>query len=100
MAGVRVPVTERTRNAAICSRVTVTLGQNMRVVGPLPGKAGDTVTVPSGMLAVNNVVVNSTTSISATLTANSTVVAGPQSLVVTSGGQNLTLPLAIKVGTY
>jgi hypothetical protein len=61
---------------------------------------GDTVTVPSGMLAVSNVVVHSTTSITATLTANSNVVAGPQALVVTSGGQNLTLPLAIKVGTY
>ncbi len=63
-------------------------------------QTGDTVTVPSGMLAVSNVVVHSTTSITATLTANSNVVAGPQALVVTSGGQNLTLPLAIKVGTY
>jgi hypothetical protein len=44
---------------------------------------GETVTVPSAMLAVSNVVVNS---------------AGPQALVVTTGGQNLTLPLAIKVG--
>jgi hypothetical protein len=61
---------------------------------------GDTVTVPSGMLAVSNVMVHSTTSITATLTADSNVVAGPQALVVTSGGQNLTLPLAIKVGTY
>jgi hypothetical protein len=58
------------------------------------------VTVPSGMLAVSNVVVNSSTSISAMLTANANVVAGPQALVVTSGGQSLTLPLAIKVGTY
>ncbi|MGA3026363.1 MAG: hypothetical protein ABSF98_16485 [Bryobacteraceae bacterium] len=63
-------------------------------------QAGDTVTVPSGMLTVSNVVVNSATSISATLTVNSTAVAGPQALVVSSGGQNLTLPLAIKVGTY
>ncbi len=63
-------------------------------------QAGDTVTVPSGMLAVSSVVVNSATSITATLTANANVVAGPQALVVTSGGQNLTLPLAIKVGTY
>jgi hypothetical protein len=61
---------------------------------------GDTVTVPSGMLAVSDVIVNSATSISVTLTANATVVAGPQALVVTTGGQNLTLPLAIKVGTY
>ena len=58
---------------------------------------GDTVTVPSGMLAVSNVMVNSATSISATLTANANVVAGPQALVVTTGGQNLTLPLAIAV---
>jgi hypothetical protein len=63
-------------------------------------QTGDMVTVPSGMLVVSDVVVNSATSISATLTANANVVAGPQSLVVTSGGQNLTLPLAIKVGTY
>jgi hypothetical protein len=61
---------------------------------------GDTVTIPSGMLTVSNVIVNSATSISAKLTANSNVVAGPQALIVTSGGQNLTLPLAIKVGTY
>jgi hypothetical protein len=51
------------------------------------------------MLTVSNVVVNSATSITATLTMNSAT-AGPQALVVTSGGQNLTLPLAIKVGTY
>jgi hypothetical protein len=44
--------------------------------------------------------VNSVTSITATLTANASVVAGPQALVVTTGGQNITLPLAIKVGTY
>jgi hypothetical protein len=46
------------------------------------------------------VVVNSATSITATLTVNASAVAGPQALVVTSGGQNLALPLAIKVGTY
>jgi hypothetical protein len=63
-------------------------------------QTGDTVSVPSGMLAVTNVAVNSATSITATLTANSNVVAGPQALVVTSGGQNLTLPMAIQVGTY
>jgi hypothetical protein len=61
---------------------------------------GDTVSVPSGMLDVSNVVVNSATSISATLTVNGTAVAGPQALVVTTEGQNLTLPLAIRVGTY
>jgi hypothetical protein len=60
----------------------------------------DTVTVPSGMLTVSNVTVNSATSISATLTTNPTTSAGPQSLVVTTGGVRLTLPLAIKVGTY
>jgi Na+-translocating ferredoxin:NAD+ oxidoreductase RnfC subunit len=52
------------------------------------------------MLAVSNVVVNSPTSISATLTVNSNAVAGPQALVVATGGQTLTLPLAIRVGTY
>jgi hypothetical protein len=52
------------------------------------------------MLTVSNVVVNSATSITATLTVNGAAVAGPQALVVTSGGQNLTLPLAIKVGIY
>ena len=52
------------------------------------------------MLAVSNVVVNSATSISATLTANGNLVAGPQALVVTTGGENLTLPLTIKMGTY
>jgi hypothetical protein len=45
-------------------------------------------------------VVNSATSITVTLTVNGTAVAGPQALVVSSGGQNLTLPLAVKVGTY
>ncbi len=63
-------------------------------------QAGDTVTIPSGWLAVSNLVVNSATSISATLTANANVAPGPQALVVTTGGQNLTLPLAIQVGTY
>jgi uncharacterized repeat protein (TIGR01451 family) len=63
-------------------------------------QTGETVTVPSGMLDVSSVMVNSATSISATLTVNSNAVAGPQALVVTSGEQNLTLPLAIKVGTY
>jgi hypothetical protein len=63
-------------------------------------QSGDTVTVPSGMLTVSDVAVNSTTSIAATLTVNGNAVAGPQALVVTSGGQNLALPLAIQVGTY
>ncbi len=88
-------VAPNTMAATVGSQITVTItGVNTTF---LPG---DTVTVPSGMLAVSNVVVNSATSITATLTANSTVAAGPQALVVTSGGQNLTLPLAIKVGTY
>jgi hypothetical protein len=52
------------------------------------------------MLAVSDIVVNSATSISATLTVNGNAMAGPQALVVTTGGQNITLPLAIKVGTY
>ncbi len=81
--------------ATVGAQITVTItGINTSF------QSGDTVTVPSGMLAVSNVVVNSATSITLTLTANPTVVAGPQALVVTSGGQNLTLPLAIKVGTY
>jgi Beta-propeller repeat/S-layer homology domain len=63
-------------------------------------QSGDTVSVPSGMLGVSNVVVNSARSITATLTVNGNAVAGPQALVVTSGGQNLTWPLAVKVGTY
>jgi hypothetical protein len=63
-------------------------------------QTGATVTVPSGMLDVSNVVVNSATSITATLTVNGHTVAGPQAVVVTNGDQNLTLPLAIKVGTY
>jgi S-layer homology domain len=61
---------------------------------------GDTVAVPSGMLTVSNVVVNSVTSMTVTLTVNGNAVAGPQALVVDTGGQDLTLPLAIKVGTY
>jgi hypothetical protein len=63
-------------------------------------QSGDTVSVPSGMLDVSNVVVNSVTSISVTLTANGSTVGGPQALVVTTGSQTLTLPLAIKVGSY
>jgi transcription elongation factor len=81
--------------ASTGSQVTVTItGANTNF------QTGDTVTVPSGMLTVSNVVVNSATSITATLTVNSTAVAGPQALVVATGGQNLTLPLAIQVGTY
>jgi hypothetical protein len=81
--------------ATVGSRITVTItGVNTSF------QSGNTVTVPSGMLTVSNVVVNSATSITATLTVNGAAVAGPQALVVTSGGQNLTLPLAIKVGIY
>ncbi len=88
-------VAPNTMAATVGAQITVTItGVNTSF------QTGDTVTVPSGMLAVSNVVVNSATSITATLTANSTVAAGPQALVVTSSGQNLTLPLAIKVGTY
>ncbi len=88
-------VSPNTMASTIGTQITVTItGVNTSF------QTGDMVTVPSGMLAVSNVMVNSATSISATLTANSNVVAGPQALVVTSGGQNLTLPLAIKVGTY
>jgi hypothetical protein len=77
------------------SQITVTItGVNTNF------QNGDTVTVPSGMLTVSDVVVNSATSISATLTVNANAVAGPQALVVTTGGQNITLPMAIKVGTY
>jgi hypothetical protein len=77
------------------SQITVTItGANTNF------QSGDTVTVPSGMLAVSNVAVNSATSISAALTVNANAVAGPQALVVTTGGQNITLPLAIQVGTY
>jgi hypothetical protein len=77
------------------SQITVTItGANTNF------QSGDTVTVPSGMLAVSNIVVNSATSISATLTVNANAAAGPQALVVTTGGQNITLPLAIQVGAY
>jgi len=77
------------------SQITVTItGVNTNF------QSGDTVSVPSGMLAVSNVVANSATSISATLTVNANAVAGPQALVVTTGGQNITLPLAVKVGSY
>jgi hypothetical protein len=85
------------------NRMAATAGTQIRVTITAVNtnfQSGDAVTVPSGMLAVSNVTVNSATTISATLTANATVVAGPQALVVTTGGQNLTLPLAIKVGTY
>ncbi len=88
-------VTPNTMAATVGTQVTVTItGANTSF------QAGDTVTVPSGMLTVSNVTVNSATSITATLTANANVVAGPQALVVTSGGVNLTLPLAIQVGSY
>jgi hypothetical protein len=77
------------------SQITVTItGTNTNF------QTGDTVSVPNGMLAVNNIVVNSATSISATLTVNANAVAGPPALVVTKGGQNITLPLAAKVGIY
>ncbi len=88
-------VTPNAMAAAVATQITVTItGVNTNF------QAGDTVVVPSGMLAVSNVVVKSATSITATLTANESVVPGPQALVVTTGGQNLTLPLAIKVSTY
>jgi hypothetical protein len=88
-------VSPDTMAATVGTQITVTItGVNTNF------QTGDTVAVPSGMLTVSDVVVNSATSISATLTASANVVAGPQALVVTSGGQNLTLPLAIKVGTY
>jgi hypothetical protein len=77
------------------SQITVTItGANTNF------QSGDTVTVPSGMLTVSNIVVNSATSISATLRVNANAVAGPQAMVVTTGGQNITLPLAIKAGSY
>jgi len=46
--------------------------------------------------------VQSPTLITATLTANSGAVAGPQAVVVNTGGYSvtLTLPLSVKVGTY
>src|SRR5208283_3697831 len=88
-------VSPNTMAATAGAQITVTItGVNTNF------QTGDTVTVPSGWLTVSNVVVNSATSISATLTANANVAAGPQALVVTTGGQNLTLPLSIKVGTY
>jgi hypothetical protein len=88
-------VTPNAVAAASGSHITVTItGANTSF------QSGDTVTVPSGMLAVSNVVVNAATSISAMLTVSSTAVAGPQALVVTTGGQNLTMPLAIKIGAY
>jgi hypothetical protein len=88
-------VTPNTVSQTAGSQITVTItGANTNF------QSSDTVTVPSGMLAVSNVVVNSATSMSATLTVNPNAVAGPQALVVTTGGQSLTLPLAIKVGTY
>jgi hypothetical protein len=88
-------VTPNTMAMAVGTKITAAItGVNTSF------QAGDTVTVPSGMLAVSNVTVNSATSILATLTVNSAVMAGPQALVVTTGGQNLTLPLAITVGMY
>ena len=88
-------VSPNTMDATVGVQITVTItGTNTNF------RTGDTLTVPSGMLAVSSVTVNSTTSITATLTANANVAAGPQALVVTSGGVNLTLPLAIQVGTY
>ncbi len=88
-------VSPNTMASTLGSHITVTItGANTNF------QAGNTVTVPSGMLTVSNVIVNSATSITATLTTNATTVAAPQSLVVTTGGQNLTLPLSIKVGTY
>jgi hypothetical protein len=84
-----------TVSQTVGSQITVTItGSNTNF------QSGDPVTVPSGMLSVSNVAVNSATSITATLTVNSNAQAGPQSLVVTTGAQNITLPLAIKVGTY
>jgi sugar lactone lactonase YvrE len=88
-------VTPNAVAATVGSQITVTVtGANTDF------QTGDTVTVPSRMLRVSNVAVNSATSINATLTVDPIAVAGPQALVVTTGGQNLTLPLAIKVGTY
>jgi len=88
-------VTPNTVSQTAGSQITVTItGANTNF------QSGDAVTVPSGMLTVSNVVMNSATSISATLTVNANAVAGPQALVVTTGGQNITLPLAVRVGTY
>jgi hypothetical protein len=99
IAGLTAPqvtgVSPNTMASTVGAQITVTItGANTNF------QSGDTVTVPSGMLAVGNVNVNSANSITATLSANTNVASGPQALVVTSGGQNLTLPLAIKVGTY
>jgi hypothetical protein len=88
-------VLPNTMASVLGSQITVTIIAVNKNFQP-----GDAVTVPSSMLTVSNVVVNSPTSISATLTTNATTSDGPQSLVVTTGGRNLTLPLAIKVGTY
>jgi hypothetical protein len=85
-------VTPNTVAATVGSQITVTITGTSTSF-----QNGDTVAVPSGMLTVSNVVVNSATSISATLTANSNAVVGPEALVVTTGGQNLTLPLAISI---
>jgi S-layer homology domain len=88
-------VIPNTMDATLGTQITVTItGVNTNF------QTGDTVTVPSEMLDVNSVIVNSATSITATLTTNAITVPAPQSLVVTTSGQNLTLPLAIKVGTY
>jgi Pro-kumamolisin, activation domain/S-layer homology domain len=88
-------VSSTNMSAAPGSQITVTItGVNTNF------HSGDTLTVPSGMLDVSSISVNSPTSITAMLTTNGTTIAAPQSLVVTSGGQNLTLPLSIHVGTY
>src|SRR5581483_7553168 len=72
---------------------TVPLAQGSHLTVTITGantnfKNGDTVSIPSGMLTVSNVVVHSATSISATLTTNATTVAGPQTVIVTTGGPN------------
>jgi hypothetical protein len=72
-------VSPNTMAVTVGTQITVTItGVNTNF------QTGDTVTVPSGMLAVSDVVVNSATSVTATLTANANVVAGPQALVVTT----------------
>jgi hypothetical protein len=88
-------VTPNTVPQTAGSQITVTIAS-----ANTSFQTGDTVTIPSGMLTVSNIVVNSATSISAMLTVNANAVAGPQALVVTTGGQNITLPLAIKAGSY
>ncbi len=61
-------VSPNTMASTLGTQITVTItGVNTNF------QTGDTVTVPSGMLDVSNVVVNSATSITATLTANSNV---------------------------